>query len=82
MFMAALGTIRMAGTTGTQSTAASSTGFISRLAAAAWLRGRQELAYYRALRELGRLDDRDLDDLAIGRADFPELAWRHALAIA
>ncbi len=82
MIMAALGTIRMAGTTGTPSTATQSTSFISRLTAAVLLRGRQELAYYRALRELGRLDDRDLDDLAIGRADFPELAWRHALAVA
>lgn len=82
MFMAALGMIRMAGTTGTQSAAAPSTGIVSRLVAAAWLRGRQELAYYRALRELGRLDDRDLDDLAIGRADLPRLAWRHAQAVA
>ena len=24
------------------------------------------------------LDDRDLDDIAIVRIDFPELAWRHA----
>jgi uncharacterized protein YjiS (DUF1127 family) len=41
-----------------------------------WTRTR--VRYERALRELHRLDDRDLDDLNLGRVDFPELAWRHA----
>ena len=36
--------------------------------------------YRLALRELNRLDERDLDDLALGRGDLPGLAWRHALA--
>jgi uncharacterized protein YjiS (DUF1127 family) len=40
---------------------------------------RQRIRYYRALHELQRLDDRDLDDLDIARVDFPELAWRHAI---
>src|SRR4051794_18226064 len=38
----------------------------------------EELRYRRALRELRRLDDRDLDDINIARVDFPELARRHA----
>ena len=33
---------------------------------------------HRALRELRRLDDRDLDDLDLGRGDLPGLARRHA----
>jgi uncharacterized protein YjiS (DUF1127 family) len=36
--------------------------------------------YRRAPRELRRLDGRDLGDLAIGRADLPRLARRHAAA--
>ena len=39
---------------------------------------RQKIRYQRALNELHRFDDRDLDDLGIGRGDFPELARRHA----
>ena len=39
---------------------------------------RQRIRYERALNELHRLDDRDLDDLGLARIDFPELAWRHA----
>ena len=39
---------------------------------------RRRISYRRALDELRRLDDRDLDDLDLARADFPELAWRHA----
>ena len=39
---------------------------------------RQRIRYHRALHELRQLDDRDLDDLNIGRADLPELARRHA----
>ena len=39
---------------------------------------RRQVSYRRALNELHRLDDRDLDDLNLARADFPELAWRHA----
>ena len=42
------------------------------------LRARRRISYRRALGELRRLDDRDLDDLDLARADFPELAWRHA----
>lgn len=43
------------------------------------LLGRRQLRYWRALHELRRLDNRDLDELEVGRADFPALAWRHAL---
>jgi uncharacterized protein YjiS (DUF1127 family) len=39
---------------------------------------RQRIRYERALNELRRLDDRDLDDLGLARIDFPALAWRHA----
>jgi uncharacterized protein YjiS (DUF1127 family) len=42
---------------------------------------RQRVRYHRALRELRRLDDRDLDDLNIARMDFPELARRHATGV-
>jgi len=38
----------------------------------------EELRYRSALRELSRLDDRDLDDLDLGRGDLPSLARRHA----
>jgi len=44
--------------------------------AAAWMR--EEVRYHLALRELRRLDDRDLDDLDLGRGDLPGLARRHA----
>jgi uncharacterized protein YjiS (DUF1127 family) len=43
---------------------------------------RQQIRYRRALHELQRLDDRDLDDLDLARIDFPELAWRHATGAA
>ena len=49
-------------------------GFLGKLA----LWARQRIRYHRALRELSRLDDRELDDINIARVDFPELAWRHA----
>ena len=44
--------------------------------------GRRHGRYRRAPHELRRLDDRDLDDLGIGRADLPEMAWRHATGAA
>lgn len=50
-------------------------GFLGKLML--WTRG--QLRYRQALVELSRLDDRDLDDLALDRADFPELARRHAM---
>ena len=40
----------------------------------------EEVSYRRSLRELRRLDDRDLDDLDLGRGDLPGLARRHARA--
>jgi uncharacterized protein YjiS (DUF1127 family) len=49
-------------------------GFLGKLA----LRARARVRYHRALRQLRRLDDRDLDDLGLGRADLPGLARRHA----
>jgi uncharacterized protein YjiS (DUF1127 family) len=48
-------------------------GFVGKLV----LWGRQQVRYQRALGELRRLDERDLEDLGIGPGDFPELAWRH-----
>ena len=39
---------------------------------------REEWRYLCALRELGRLDDRELDELALGRGDLPKLARDHA----
>jgi uncharacterized protein YjiS (DUF1127 family) len=53
-------------------------GFLGKLAF--WVR--TQIRYERALRELHRLDDRDLDDIDIARADFPALAWRHAIGAA
>jgi len=38
----------------------------------------EEVRYHLALRELRRLDDRDLDDLNLGRGDLPGLARAHA----
>jgi uncharacterized protein YjiS (DUF1127 family) len=49
-------------------------GFIGKLI----LWARQKIRYHRALNELHRLADRDLDDLGLARIDFPKLAWRHA----
>jgi uncharacterized protein YjiS (DUF1127 family) len=40
----------------------------------------EEVRYRRALHALRRLDDRDLDDLNLGRDDLPGLARRHARA--
>ena len=42
----------------------------------------EEVSYRRSLRELRRLDDRDLDDLNLGRGDLPGLARAHARATA
>jgi uncharacterized protein YjiS (DUF1127 family) len=41
----------------------------------------EEIRYRRALRELHQLDDRDLDDLDLARADLPALARQHAKAL-
>jgi uncharacterized protein YjiS (DUF1127 family) len=41
-------------------------------------RAGEEVRYRRALRELRRIDGRTLDDLALGRADLPGIARRHA----
>lgn len=43
--------------------------------------GQRKIKYRRALNELHRLDDRDLDDLDLARADFPAFAWRHAVGL-
>lgn len=53
-------------------------GFLGKLAL--WFR--HQARYHKAMVELRRLDDRDLDDLGIGRCDFPELATRHATGAA
>ena len=80
MFMAAFGMIRMIGTPGANAPEAQPDSIIGKLASAIWRRISEEWRYRAALREVGRLDDRDLDDLAIGRADFPALVWRHVKA--
>ena len=49
-------------------------GFLGKLV----LWARRKIRYERAMSELYRLDDRDLDDIGLARIDFPELAWRHA----
>jgi uncharacterized protein YjiS (DUF1127 family) len=49
-------------------------GFLGKLV----LWARRKIRYERALSELYRLDDRDLNDIGLARIDFPELAWRHA----
>jgi uncharacterized protein YjiS (DUF1127 family) len=43
-----------------------------------WPRLGEQIRYQRALHQLHQLDDRDLDDLDIARADFPALAGRYA----
>lgn len=52
-------------------------GFLGKLA----LWARRQVRYGIAMAKLRRLDNRDLDDLGIGRADLPELAWRHACGL-
>jgi uncharacterized protein YjiS (DUF1127 family) len=59
---------------GPEERAAAEEGFLGKLVL--WVRRR--IRYRRALDELRRLDDRDLEDLDLARGDFPELAWRHA----
>jgi uncharacterized protein YjiS (DUF1127 family) len=39
---------------------------------------RKWLVYRKTVRELDRLDDRDLADLGIGRRDIRGIAWRAA----
>jgi uncharacterized protein YjiS (DUF1127 family) len=34
--------------------------------------------YNRSLRELSRLDDRELADIGISRGDIPRLAWENS----
>ena len=53
-------------------------GFLGKLV----LWARRKIRYQRALNELYRLDDRDLDDIGLAWIDFPELAWRHATGAA
>jgi uncharacterized protein YjiS (DUF1127 family) len=43
-----------------------------------WARLGEEIRYQRAPYELHQLDDRELDDLDLARADLPALARRHA----
>ena len=47
-----------------------------------WASLGQGIRYQQALHRLRQLDDRDLDDLGIARADFPALADRHARGLA
>jgi uncharacterized protein YjiS (DUF1127 family) len=78
MFMPALGTIRSLGGTGGERLAAEPNGVLAGLGRKLAQRVQKAIRYRRALWELNQLDDRDLDDLALGRGDLPALAWRHA----
>ena len=80
MFMPALGMIRWIGGTGGERLAAEPKGMLAGLGHKLAQRVQQAIRYRRALWELNKLDDRDLDDLALGRGDLPALAWRHAQA--
>lgn len=51
---------------------------LSKLAGAVGRWYGEQLSYRRALNRLRQLDDADLDDIAIARADLPMLARRHA----
>lgn len=53
-------------------------GLVTRARRSLAARLREEWRYLVALGKLSRLDQRDLDDLAIGWADLPGLARRHA----
>jgi uncharacterized protein YjiS (DUF1127 family) len=53
-------------------------GFLGKLIPWAWAQAGEQIRYRRALHQLRQLDDRDLDDIDLARADLPELAWRHA----
>jgi uncharacterized protein YjiS (DUF1127 family) len=57
-------------------------GFLGKLALRVWTRGMAEIRCRRALRQLHRLDDRDLDDLNLARADLPAPGWRRATGAA
>lgn len=41
-----------------------------------WLR--EQISYFRSMRELNALDDRTLEDIGISRGQFSTLARRHA----
>jgi uncharacterized protein YjiS (DUF1127 family) len=76
-------THRSSGTTATTHGADAQAGIAFKLGAFARrvrARAAEELRCRQALRELRRLDDRDLDDLGLGQADLPGIARRHAHA--
>lgn len=52
-------------------------GFLGRFVLRAWSRGAAAIRFRRALRELNQLDDRELEELGLGRGDLPTLARRH-----
>ena len=62
--------------------AAADEGFLRKRVRRVWARAgeriRYQIRYSRALHQLHKLDERDLDDLNLARVDFPELAHRHA----
>ena len=80
MFMPALGMIRRMGGSGHVRLGAEPTESIADLARRVGRGVREAYRYRHALQQLDRLDDRDLDDLALGRGDLPALAWRYAQA--
>lgn len=52
-------------------------GFLGRFALWAWSRRSAAIRVRRALCELDQLDDRQLEELGIGRSGLPALAERH-----
>ena len=80
MFMPALGLIRSLGGQDAERLAATQESPVRELMQKLSRKLAILYRYRVALRELNRLDERDLDDLALGRGDLPGLAWRHALA--
>ena len=80
MFMPALGLIRWMRGAGSDRLAETPRGTAADIIGRITRYVRTSYRYRRALWELNSLDDRDLDDLALGRCDLPGLAWKHAQA--
>ena len=80
MFMPALGLIRWMRGAGSDRLAGTPEGNVAGLVGRITRYVRTSYRYRRALWELNSLDDRDLDDLALGRGDLPGLAWKHVQA--
>ena len=80
MFMPALGLIRWMRGASSDRLAGTLEGDVAGLVGRITRYARTSYRYRRALWELNSLDDRDLDDLAIGRGELPGIACKHAQA--